>query len=330
MQAILFNDARSGELMITPDFNALIFIDGVAFEDETIGFIAFPHRPGRTREASGTLVLWFDHGAWADGGFLPIAGVGLASLASAGKVIAVLGRDGEVAIVSDRGGIVMESLPGALGPLRGIRNVHRACLAFGMNREIFRRSAAGAWVRWDVGIPKPPENQTLPLSARLRLGMNSVGGITAIDADVAGRCAAVGFRGEIYEWVADRWQPVGSPTNVILKDIRSAAGTGLYVCGQNGIVLHSATSNVWTIVEHDAPASANFESLCVFREMLFLADGRCLRKLTDGRCSIQTMGVADGYPPSSRLAVSGNQLLSIAGREVYRTRDGLSWETILN
>jgi hypothetical protein len=309
-------------------FDSLIFFDGVAFDDGVLAFAAFPNRPGRPRKASGTRILWFDAGTWTDGGYLPLAGVGIATLAADRRTLVVLGRDGDVAVAGqDR--TTMESLPGAIGPLRGVRNLGGFILAYGMNRQIFRRMPEGGWVRWDTGMPVPQYSNDMPVSERLKVGMSMIGGINAVATDAAGRCCAVGFRGEIYEWEAGQWQPVDSPTNLILQDICPAECTGLYACGQSGTILHSATAHAWRLVEHDAPSAANFTSVRMFRNKLFLADGRSLRALTGDQCELQAMGVTDGYPSSSRLFATQDVLLSVAGREVYRTFDARMWEPIL-
>ncbi len=314
--------------MAISGFDSLIFFDGVAFDDGVLAFAAFPNRPGRPREASGTRILWFDAGTWTDGGYLPLAGVGIATLAADRRTLIVLGRDGEVAVAGeDR--IAMESLPGTIGPMRGLRNLSSVILAYGMNRQIFRRMPEGRWVRWDIGMPVPQYSDDMPVSERLKIGMSMIGGINAVDTGSTCRCCAVGFRGEIYEWEAGQWQPVDSPTNLILQDICPADDAGLYACGQSGTILHSATPHAWSLVEHDAPPAANFTSLRMFRNKLFLADGRNLRALTGDGCELQAMGVTDGYPSSSRLFTTQDVLLSVAGREVYRTFDARMWEPIL-
>jgi hypothetical protein len=310
-----------------PGFDSLIFIDGAILADGKVAFAAFPHQPGRPREASGTRILWFEGGSWFDSGHLHLAAVGIAPLTGSPQAIVVLGRDGEVAEVNTVRG-ARESLPGVIGPMRGIRNVAGEILAYGMNRQIFRRRSAGTWARWDTGIPQPPDDSSLPISARIRLGIDNMGGINAVESDASGRLCAVGFRGEIYEREMNVWQAVDSPTNVILEDIRADPTRGLYVCGSNGTILHSPVPHEWELVGHDAP-SANFTSLSPFRGNLYLADGHCLRVLVDDTCEVQSMGLVGAVPPSSRLFATQDILLSVAGREIYWTRDGQVWETIL-
>jgi hypothetical protein len=310
-----------------PRFGSLIFLDGVMLADGKLAFAAFPHRPGRPQEASGTRILWFDAGSWFDGGLLHFAAVGIAPLAATHQAIVVLGRDGEVAEVhTDRAAI--HSLPGVLGPMRGIRSVAGEIFAYGMNRQIFRRQSSGMWERWDMGISQP-DHSNLPLSARIRLGIDNMGGINAVDADASGRLCAVGFRGEIFEREMNLWQAVDSPTNVILQDICADSEQGFYACGSSGTILHSPVPHVWKLVQHDAPPSAGFTSLSAFGSKLYLADGHCLRVLVGDTCEVQSMGVAGEYQPSSRLFATQDALLSVAGREIYRTRDGRAWETIL-
>jgi hypothetical protein len=314
--------------MAISQFDSLIFFDGVAFPDGVLAFAAFPHRPGRPREAAGTRIVWFAANAWSDGGHLPIAAVGIAPAPADRRGLVALGRNGEVTMVSPDG-VAQETLPGAIGPMRGVRNCGGTILAYGMNRQIYRRTESGAWQHWETGLPTPPVDPGASVAERIHAGTSMMGGINAIDTDTSGRLCAIGFRGEIYEWETSRWQPVDSMTNVILQDVRPAPAAGFYVCGRNGTILHSPAPHIWQFVEHDAPPSANFTSLAIFREKIYLADGQCLRLLDGTSCELLSMGVAKASPPSSRLFATHNTLLSVAGREIYRTSDGVSWETIL-
>jgi hypothetical protein len=41
-------------------------------------------------------------------------------------------------------------------------------------------------------------------------------------------------------------------------------------------------------------------------------------------------GMTDGVPPSSSLDERDGTILSVAGREVYTSRDGVAWDPLVN
>jgi hypothetical protein len=242
--------------------------------------------------------------------------------------VLVLGRDGEIGLIV--GDTVTEEArlaASAVGPTRGLVQVAGQTLAFGMKREVFCRRGPSRWVALNDGM-NPPLPSGLSMAEAIKFRTRTSGGLNALlsgpDADVY----AFGLRGEIWRRTGEAaWNAVDSPTNLALKDAVLAGDGAIYACGQAGILIRGF-GDQWGVVNYDGPTGLDFCSVAWFADTLFLADGHSLRRLRAGTLEVVDLGVG-AIVPSSQLHAHSGMLLSVAGKEVFMTSDGVQWTSLL-
>jgi hypothetical protein len=305
----------------------LAFVGGAIESRNRIAFACQPMDAVKNKQELSRLVFW-ESGKWIDGGQFTWTPVGVTAAPSADTIM--VGRNGEVAIW--RGGKPSEeriAVAGrSVGPLRGVRYVEKEAFAYGMGREIYRRTNQG-WVQFEDGLQKPAVPAGASLRERIRAKATNQGGITSVDGQAANDLYAVGFRGEIYHSTGSAWAALHSPTDVILRDLAVATNGDVFVCGQMGIVLRLRGTSC-EIVKYDGPGNLDFFSIACFGEKVFLADGHSLHVLDGGILSLVNFGMTDGVPPSSSLDERDGTILSVAGLEVYASSDGVAWDPLVN
>jgi hypothetical protein len=305
----------------------LAFVDGAIEKRNRIAFACQPMDAVKNKQEFGRLVFW-EAGKWLDGGQFTWTPVGVTAAPSAETIM--VGRNGEVAIW--RAGTPSEeriAVPGrTVGPLRGVRYVGKEAFAYGMAREIYRRTSQG-WVKFEDGLQKPAVPPGASLRERIRAKATNLGGITSVDGQAANNLYAVGFRGEIYHSTGSTWAMLHSPTDAILRDLAVAPNGDVLACGQMGIVLRLRGTSC-EVVKYDGPENLDFFSIACFGEKVFLADGQSLHVLDKGILSLVDFGMTDGVPPSSSLDERDGTILSVAGREVYIGHDGVAWDPLVN
>lgn len=240
----------------------------------------------------------------------------------------VLGRDGEVAEFD--GASPTEShidRTHALGPFRGVVSLNGDVYAYGMKREVFFRIDSGGWVREMDGFDVLLNSGELTRAEFLRLRRMHLGGINAMAVDADGKLTAVGMRGEIWIQESRQWKKIDSPTNVMLKDLTYGDDGRLYACGLMGTLL-AGHAEKWMCVEYTGVQGLDFCSIAWFKGFVYVADGHSLRRLNEGVLEVVDFGVTN-IVPCSRVVAAQEILLSIAGQEVWESRDGRSWSCLL-
>src|SRR5262249_25832852 len=123
----------------------------------------------------------------------------------------LLGEGGYVQLVQN--GAVSEEMvdPSDEGPLyRGnltdLRRIGRHFYATGMSRQVYRREDSG-WRHIDAGTVLP-------------LGDLTIAGFCTIDGLSEDDIYGAGYNGEIWRLFKSRWQPIETPTNLILTQLR--------------------------------------------------------------------------------------------------------------
>jgi hypothetical protein len=99
------------------------------------------------------------------------------------------------------------------------------------------------------------------------------------------------------------------------------------VCGHVGIMINGYM-NEWRVVEYAGPNRLDFCAIRVLGNRTYVADGHSLRTLRGGALEVVDFGVGD-IVPSSSLESANGVLLSVAGKEVFVTRDGQRWTSLL-
>jgi hypothetical protein len=309
-----------------PRSKGLAFVDGSIENRNRIAFACHSIDALKKNKQLSRLVFWEIGDKWIDGGQFTWTAVGVA----AGRETIVLGRNGEVAVW--RASKVSEeriTVPGrTIGPLRGVRYVGKEVFAYGMGRQLYRR-VGEAWLPFENGLKKAPAPTSDDIDALISAEIEDVSGITAVDGPSANNIYAVGFEGEIYHSTGSAWAFVHSPTDVILRDLAVAPDGNVFACGQMGMILR-LRGTTCEVVKYDGPEGLDFFSIACLENKLFLADGQSLHVLDSGVLSLVDFGLSDGTPPSSSLDEKDGMILSVAGSEVYTSRDGASWDPLLN
>ena len=104
----------------------------------------------------------------------------------------------------------------------------------------------------------------------------------------------------------------------------------MYACGDRGVLLKGQQDR-WQPVEYKGRNNRNLLSMVSFQQRLYFADGQRLCCLLEGEMvPVEvTLEGKKGEVSAHRVVTDGESLISIAGKEIYLTRDGVSWEPIL-
>src|SRR5262249_54294804 len=132
-----------------------VFVAGRIISAQNYAFVAH-HEGLLERDRYQAHVLMYESGAWRESAVFKWRAVGLAVQVQRGVLTMVLGRDGQVGLVDQRG-FREETLDPKkpVGPLRGIDVISSVPYSYGMKREVFRRRANGRWEWFNKGMVSP-------------------------------------------------------------------------------------------------------------------------------------------------------------------------------
>ena len=125
-------------------FDNFVFVSGVLTEDGGVGFVAHYGPVLRDDLYITQLMSWKPGDNWAMGSRVQWQAVDL-TYESPTSMYTVLGRDGEIStFTSGTTNDDQIAAPGlVVGPMQGIRTVGEDVLAYGLQRQVFRRTASG-------------------------------------------------------------------------------------------------------------------------------------------------------------------------------------------
>jgi hypothetical protein len=185
-------------------------------------------------------------------------------------------------------------------------DIHNAQLFILRDRKDWGQSV----VKWRaVGLPGPTGELVVT-------GFNAIAGAAIDDL------YAVGWGGEIWHHHGTAWKREESPTALALFDVVAVSPSEIYACGKGGTVLRKRSGGAWEPLPLDT--KAELRSMAWFADTLFLADGYALYRLAGDKLEVVDFGV-DAVVPSAHLHADFGTLLSVAGKEVFRSFDGWSW-----
>jgi hypothetical protein len=214
-----------------------------------------------------------------------------------------------------------------LGPMRGIDQVGSGLYAFGMKRDMYRRLGNAKWERYNEGMGMILPKGKIDISALIKRGIKEMGGINSISEISTGEIYAFGMRGEIWTLRDDIWRKIDSPTNLTLTDSIALEDRNITACGNVGTVIEGY-GNKWRVVQYSGPAKLDFCAIVRFKDITYLADGHSLRALKGNSLELVDFGVGD-VVPSSSLHTTQRVFLSTAGKEVFLTKNGQVWNSLL-
>jgi hypothetical protein len=169
--------------------------------------------------------------------------------------------------------------PDVLGPLRDMRSIGSRIYVVGMSRQVYKREDSGLWIRCDDGVVQ--SNPTLDTA-----------GLNAIDGLNDDELVAVGYGGEIWRRVRGRWDPIQSPTNVVLNQVRVTENGVAYACGQKGVLLRGSGAN-WEVIEHGVTQSELWD-IAWFSGKVYVSCDTALYVLENKTLRKVELGLGDG------------------------------------
>lgn len=192
-------------------------------------------------------------------------GVGDADLLLIGEYgqCAVITRQGEVREEQvEVGGVVPEDR----GPLRAGLKLGTSVIVVGMDRQVYRRDQPKRWIAMEAGLPETSDQ---------------VCGFEAVAAGTRGELVAVGWNGEIWRYVSDRWHPVESPTQQILTCACAAPDGEFFAGGRKGLLLRGHADQ-WKIIA-DSGCREDFTDLIAVGDQLYATTSHALLRWNGNR-----------------------------------------------
>jgi hypothetical protein len=304
-----------------------LFHSGYAINESCYIFIAH-YLPAQNKGIGISEILLLESKKWHTKGRFKWQASGMLT-SDHSKIITLLGRDGEIAYITDSK-TEETKLPGiAIGPTCGICYANEIPLVFGMKREIFKQNTDSSWALWNQGMnPAPP--QGLDISSAIKFKIENSGGIKSVSTQANGEIYAFGLKGEI--WIRrtedNSWTPIDSPTNLSIADTTTDTKGTIFACGQSGVLLKGTNQN-FEPIQYEGVQNLDFCSIDIFNEQLYIADGHSLRRLIDNQLEDPIDFGVNAIVPSSQISSSNGILLSIAGSEIFASKDGDSWQSLL-
>jgi hypothetical protein len=308
----------------------IVLVDGLPYDDKNFAFVGHYEEGLSTRQYISQILYYIDDKDWLDRGRYNWQSLAISQYFETDMGSVVLGRDGQVIYASPDGSVKDEIVDDlrTIGPLRGLYSEAGMLLAYGMRRQIYQRNASGKWTRFENGL-LVGHGDDEDVSSIIMRSVRTMGGINAVVRDRFGKYYAVGWKGEIYSSEGAFWSSIDSPTNVQLTDVVADAEGVVYVCGHKGALL-KGNARGFAHLEYDGPQDLDFCSVATFAGKTYVADGFSLRVLEDDRLKLVDFGVGNGPVPSTRVRVTRNLMMSLAGKEVFITKDGESWKAIID
>lgn len=230
--------------------------------------------------------------------------------------VMVSGRLGFVGLIRDQQ-VVAEEIEGPedRGFICDMRVIGQHAYAAGMGRQVYRRTGAGRWDQFEIGIDTSSEN-FLDV-----IGFNAIDGLSEDDA------YAVGFKGDIWHRTKEKWHKVVSPTNLILERVRAVKPDIVFAAGRGGLLLRGH-SDRWESVDQNVTRQ-DFWGLEWFQDRLYVSTSQGIFRLTD---TDDLELIDDGLPKPrtySQLHAGNGALWSFGADNLSWTSDGETWNEVL-
>jgi hypothetical protein len=181
-----------------------------------------------------------------------------------------------------------------------------AIWACGMGRLVLRRESNGTWT--NVSAPDPTLDEGV-------IGFNSIAGTTA------GEVVTVGWNGEIWMRVADRWEAQESGTNTNLNAVSVSASGEVVAVGDVGTVIVGRRDQ-WSVL--DINTDFNLQGVCHFGQEVFVCSDFELFRLEKGALVTENR-FADGVGPKTcmNLLPGKDNVFSQGEKDIFRYAEGI-------
>ncbi len=226
-----------------------------------------------------------------------------------GDDVLVVGSSSEGHLWQLEAGTGMEeetAIPGDYEGITKLATIDNAIWACGMGRIVLRRELAGTWT--NVSAPDPSLDEGV-------IGFNSIAGRTASEV------FAVGWGGEVWLRMNDRWEPQDSGTNTNLNAVSVGPDGQVIAVGDVGTVV-VGQSNQWSVLEINT--DFNLQGVCHFGNEVFICSDFELFRLENGSL-IKESRFTDGDEPKTcmNLIAGKESVFSQGENDVFRYVQGI-------
>jgi hypothetical protein len=199
--------------------------------------------------------------------------------------------------------------PRNTGHIRSATAIDDEVIAVGMQRQVYRRDAAGKWADMMAGMAAPVGETT---------------GLECVLAVTPSEIYAAGWRGEI--WISDgvAWTRVGSPTNQIITSLGLASDGSVIACGRKGLLLRGRRDS-WSTL-HQGVCPDDLWSIRTAFGATYAAGLRRLYRVDERDVTLVDTGAADARSYGF-LAANAGVLWSL-GEKDFVEFDGSAWRRV--
>lgn len=225
----------------------------------------------------------------------------------------LVGKRGEVVEVKS-GKSRLEIIPtagtgrGKYGYLEKITVIDNDLYVCGYGRQVYKREEDN-WVLLSAPILVAGLDEMVP-------GFESMDGVSG------DHLFAVGDEGEIWFYDGRSWHQEDSPTNANLSDIKCIDKDNVWICGDQGIVIHGRRGQ-WQIVCQEDELTENWWSIESFKGEIYLAGDDVLAKVVGNGVQRVPIGKKKDVTVNW-LHANSNYLLTIGMDDAFLF-DGDSW-----
>jgi hypothetical protein len=196
-------------------------------------------------------------------------------------------------------------IPGDYEGLTKLATVGEALWACGMGRLVLRRESDGTWI--NLSAPDPPLEEGV-------IGFNAIAGSST-------EVTAVGWRGEIWMRVNDRWEVQDSGTNTNLNAVSVGSDGQVIAVGDVGTVV-VGQRNQWSVL--DINTDFNLQGVCHFGDEVFICSDFELFRLENGALIAETRFASGDEPKTCMNLLAGKESVFSQGeKDIFKYAQGL-------
>lgn len=292
--------------MERPISKSTVFIHGAARFNDLIYIIA-KDRGLIEEEVEHSRFIAFDQLKFAHMGDRNWSSTAICVARTPAEKMVAVGEDGDVFtyVAGTAHDEVIEPRPVMIRSVGVVEGFPVAC---GMRRQVYRRTGENSWQSMHAPPPDPDQNA----------------GFEAICGFSSDEMYAVGWNGEIWEWIGSEWMDCASPTDLILTGVECADDGQVYACGQGGTLLRGRHQR-WELVDL-GDFTDDFWDAKWFDRRLYLATMSMLYTYDEAGLSPVLFGAAS---PGTcyRLTSADGVLWSVGSDDVFAF-DGTEWSRV--
>ncbi|MDX2419213.1 MAG: hypothetical protein QNK19_17270 [Xanthomonadales bacterium] len=303
-----------------------IFVAGTIVSEHSIWFGCI-HEAAMADGMMITQSFNFQHGNWKEGPYINMKVIDMCCNPNSGNTY-LLGEDGECFDAQTGMASIIDN-DDPPGPFRKIRLIGNTIMALGRESTVWKKENSD-WSIFFEGASETDAATWLASSEDKDDGLDQLIDDSVVLFSIAGESSKnlclVGTDGKIIVCKNGAWSNEEAPTNVNLYDVCSTEEGKYLACGQGGLVL-SGYQGMWKISLSEV-SLGDLVSIAQFGDYYYLANGQQLFRTDLKEFAVVDFGV-EANVPSRSVVTSDHHILSIAGKEVFISEDGMHWDSIL-